>query len=238
MKVTVIHTTDKASWEAVVAVVATRDDLRAGMAGAGAAAGGGVRMIALGGGTIGFGGSGGPRRCSFCGRREGAVEHLVRARGVHICDRCVAQAQEAIASATPGRRLLRIKPVPAHLAAADRDAAEEAIERAYETVFSSEAPVVERCSAIEGGADLTATMQELHDRYAPAQGVDVSVEYVRLLGDDEAEVHFVLFLPGSGASPLGRTGHAVLVGGEWKVSRATWCGLVGLVGVECPPPEG
>ena len=162
----------------------------------------------------------------------------MRARGAHICDRCVALAHEAIASAEPGRRLLRIRPAAARLA--DRDAAEEAVERAFETVFSSEGSVAERCAAIEGGANLVDTMQALHERHAAARGVDVSVEYVRFLGEDEAEVHFVLFLAPYGASGLGRTGHAVLVGGErgeWKVSRDMWCGLVAMVGVECPPPE-
>ena len=80
-------------------------------------------------------------------------------------------------------------------------------------------------------------MQELSDRYGPARDVDASVEYVRFLSEDEAEVHFVLLLSQFGPSGLARTGHAVRVGEEWKVSRDTWCGLVAMVGVECPPPE-
>jgi hypothetical protein len=118
-----------------------------------------------------FGAAGGPLRCSFCGRRDAAVEHLVRARGVFICDRCVAQAHEAVASAPPDQQLLRIRPTPSHIV--DRDAAEAAIEQAFDTVFSAQ-----------------------------------------------------------------QTGHAVRVGEEWKVSRDTWCGLVRMIGVECPPPPG
>lgn len=163
------------------------------------------------------------------------MEHLVRARGALICDRCVAQAQEAIASAPAGQRSLRIRPVPARLA--DRDAAELAVERAFETVFNAEVPVVERCGGIEGGANLVSAMQEVADRYAPARDMDISVDYVRFLSEDEAEVHFVLLLSQFGPSGLVRTGHAVRVGEEWKVSRETWCALVGIVGVECPPPE-
>jgi hypothetical protein len=79
-------------------------------------------------------------------------------------------------------------------------------------------------------------MQQVNDRY-PARDVDVSVDYVRFLGEDEAEVHFVLHLSQFGPSGMARVGHAVLVGGEWKVSRDTWCELVGMAGVECPPPE-
>jgi hypothetical protein len=40
-----------------------------------------------------------------------------------------------------------------------------------------------------------------------------------------------------GPSGLTQTGHAVLVEGEWKVSRDTWCRRVSMAGVQCPPPE-
>jgi hypothetical protein len=175
------------------------------------------------------------KRCSFCGRREEAVEHLVRARGgTYICDRCVAQAHEAIATAPPGERMLRIRPTPAQVA--DRDSAELAVEHAFETLFNPDLPIPERCAAITGGANLATAMEQVNDRY-PARDVDVSVDYVRFLSEDEAEVHFVLFVPQFGASGMATTGHAVLVGQEWKVARDTWCDLVRMAGIECPPPE-
>ena len=185
--------------------------------------------------TLAFGGSGAEsRRCSFCGRREEVVEHLVRVRTAYICERCVAQAQEAIASAAPGERLLRIRPAPAQVD--DRDAAELAIERAFETVYSTDGPPAERVRWIERGANLAATMEQVEARYAPARNVDVSVDFVRFVSEDEAEVQFTLLLSNF-SSPMPQTGHAVLVDGEWKVSRETWCRLVRLTGVECPPPE-
>lgn len=174
------------------------------------------------------------RRCSFCGRREAAVTHLVRSRGVHICDRCIAEAQQAVASARPGKKLLRIKPKPAMMA--DREAAEHAVERAFETAFSSEMPDAERCAAIEDGANLASTLQEVRDRYGPARDVDVSVEYVRFVSEDEAEVHFTLLLSRFGPSALARTGHAVRIGENWVVSRTTWCELIAQAGAECPAP--
>jgi hypothetical protein len=33
-----------------------------------------------------------------------------------------------------------------------------------------------------------------------------------------------------------RKGRAVLAGDRWKVSRATYCGLIAMAGVTCPPP--
>ena len=179
------------------------------------------------------GGGGGSRRCSFCGRREEAVQHLVRVRTTYICERCVAQAQEAIASAAPGERVLRVRPAPAEVA--DRNGAELAIERAFEAVFSSGSAPAERVRWIEGGGNLAASMEQVAGR-SPARDVDVSVEFVRFVSEDEAEVQFTLLLSSLG-TPMPQTGHAVLVDGEWKVSRETWCRLVRMVGVECPPPE-
>ena len=185
-------------------------------------------------GTCSFAGHGDPRRCSFCGRREAAVDKLVHARGAYICDRCVDQAHEAISSAPAGQTLLRIRPAPGRVT--DRDAAEQAVERAFETVFTTESSIAERCNAIERGANLAAVMEELRGRHAPAH-VDVSVDAVRFLSEDEAEVHFVLYLAPLGRSGLSQSGHAVRVDGEWRVARDTWCRLVGMVGVQCPPPE-
>jgi ClpX C4-type zinc finger len=180
------------------------------------------------------GGGGGTRRCSFCGRREEAVEHLVRVRTAYICERCVAQAQEAIAAAAPGERLLRIRPARGQVD--DRDAAELAIERAYETVFGADGySPDERARSIERGQNLVATMEEVRSR-SPARSVDVSVDFIRFVSDDEAEVQFALLLSDFG-SPMPQAGHAVMVDGEWKVARETWCRLLRMVGVECPPPE-
>jgi ClpX C4-type zinc finger len=180
------------------------------------------------------GGGGGPLRCSFCGRRDDAVGHLVRARSVYICDRCVALADEAIGAATADQKLLRIRPAPVRID--DRDAAEVAIEDAFEAVFSAERPIEDRCRAIDQGDNLGPTMEEARQRYASARALDVSVDSIRFVSEDEAEVHFTLWLSQFGAQGLNQTGHAVRSGDQWKVSRDTWCGLVRMIGIECPPP--
>ena len=183
----------------------------------------------------GGGMAGGPLRCSVCGRRETAVEHLVRARGVHICDRCVAQASEALADASPGQKVVRIRPAPARIG--DREAAEAAVEEAFETAFNAQAPIEERCRAIEKGSNLGDTFAQARQRHPGAGTLDISVDSVRFLSEDEAEVQFTLWLTGFGQSGMPHSGHSVRVGEGWKVARDTWCGLVRMVGVECPPPE-
>ena len=180
------------------------------------------------------GGRSNRKRCSFCGRRDEVVEHLVRSRGAtYICDRCVAQAQEAISAAAAGEKMLRIRPSPGQVP--DRDHAELAIEQAFETLFNPSLPFSERCRAIASGGNLAPSMQDLNDRY-PSRDVDVSVDSIRFISEDEAEVHFIVFVS-QFPSGLARTGHAVLVGQDWKVARDTWCDLARMGGIECPPAE-
>jgi ClpX C4-type zinc finger len=181
-------------------------------------------------------GVGGSRRCSFCRRREDSVRYLVRSRDAYVCDECIALAAEAIAAAPSDRKLLRIR--PRGTAPGDRDAAEAEVEYAFETAIGGDTPDDDRLQLIEGGSNLRAALLEVRERLPGNQRPDVFVEFVRFLGDDEAEVHFVLvFNGGTPAARFPDVGHAVLSDGRWKVARETWCRLVGRVGVECPPME-
>jgi hypothetical protein len=178
------------------------------------------------------------RRCLFCGRREGAVAKLVSGRGAYICDRCVRLAAEALDDPALGGNVVRIK--PPRVNPANRDEAEDAIERAYETVLVSDLSDPERAAAIESGGNLVATMREVQARYPLRTRIDVTIEYVRFLDEDEAEVGFTLLMPGPAAVPgmqIPSRGYAVRQGGVWKMARATYAELVGRLGVTVPPPD-
>ena len=175
---------------------------------------------------------GGSRRCAFCGRREQSVAHLVRARETYVCDECIAFAHEAVVAAPAGQKLIRLRPRPR--LPADREGAEDAIVRAYYTLF--DAPLAERCDAIEGGSNLGPILEQAGGRVPGGGQLDIVVDYVRFIAEDEAEVQFVLLLPGSVFARIPSSGHAVFVDGAWKVARATYCGLVSRIGVQCPPP--
>jgi len=178
-----------------------------------------------------------PRRCSFCGRRARSVGHLVRSRTAVICDACIRQISELLGRTDTHQREVRFKPVvpvPANRTEAERD-----IEAAYERVFDSDAGPEDRGAAIEDGDNLVASIVEAGRRTPGRRGVEVFVDYIRFIADDEAEVRFTLALgtPGAvGPMQLDETGFAVLTDNGWKVARATWCGLVTRVGIECPPP--
>lgn len=185
-------------------------------------------------GVFGLGG-GGARRCSFCSRREAVVTRLVQSRGAYICDRCVDLASRAIDESN--ERVIRIR--PRSRLTIDRDDAEDAIERAFETVFAAPVSDQARCDAIESGSDLMPTMAEVRVRFPARDQVDIAVNSIRFLDDDEAEVTYALILPGQihPGMPMPQ-GYAVRQDGSWKVSRESYAAAVARIGVQLPPING
>jgi hypothetical protein len=189
-------------------------------------------------GPMGTGGGNATRRCSFFDRREDVVGTLVRARGSYICDSCVQLAATAIENAATDK-VVRIRPRP--VLTIDRDRAEAEIERAFETVLGGDAPDTDRCQAIESGENLLDTMREVLARVPVRNQVDASIDSVRFLDDHEAEVNFVLMLPGPHQHPgmrMPTKGYAIVQDGAWKMSRETYAELVGGLGISVPPPRG
>jgi hypothetical protein len=86
---------------------------------------------------------------------------------------------------------------------------------------------------VERGEDLGPCAAEVQRRF-PRETSDgrgaLHVEHVKFLNATEAVVW-------TSGPFVGREGRAVLVDGAWKVSRATYCALIALAGVVCPPPE-
>lgn len=172
--------------------------------------------------------------CDFCGRRSEAVPRVVRARRALICADCLELAAGAIREAPSNRRRLRIR--PRHPRPADLDAAEQEVQEAYETCYCSEYPDAARLAVLEGGEELAETMAAAREARRALRGttdMDVSVEDVRFVNEDEAEVSFVLLFPSVVLPRMPERGRAVLVEGRWKVARDTWCRLVQSLGVPC-----
>jgi hypothetical protein len=187
-------------------------------------------------GRVGIGVGNTTRRCSFCDRREQVVATLVHARGTYICDGCVRLAAAAIDDPANDGQTVRIRPRP--LLTVDRDRAEAEIERVFETVLGGDAPDSERSRAIESGDNLLEVMRQVHERVPVRNQVDVSIDSVRFLDDTEAEVNFVLMLPGPRQNPgmhMPSKGYAVVENGTWKMSRETYAELVGRLGISIPP---
>jgi hypothetical protein len=120
----------------------------------------------------------------------------------------------------------------------DGAAAERAIREAFETVYSSDQRDEVRLAAIEGGTHLAATMEQARQARQAFRGtseMEITVEAIRFIAEDEALVSFVLVFPAEPLSRLPSNGAAVLIDGDWRVARQTYCDLVQSLGVECPP---
>jgi hypothetical protein len=84
---------------------------------------------------------------------------------------------------------------------------------------------------VEGGENLGPCAAEVRRRFPQqTEHRDVHVEHIKFLHQHEAVVWFRSAFLGT------REGRALNIDGRWKVSRATYCALIALAGVRCPPP--
>jgi hypothetical protein len=116
------------------------------------------------------------------------------------------------------------------------DEREAAVGRAFEIVFGSEASVEERLALIEDAGDLRDAVNRLVAMSRLSGDPDVWVDHVRFISAEEAEVRWSPLLPGGGRMSM--HGFAVLDGGIWKVSCASYHQIASLAGVPFPPGEG
>jgi hypothetical protein len=87
---------------------------------------------------------------------------------------------------------------------------------------------------VEGGDNLGPCAAEIRRRYPQFTNGSslIRIERIKFLHQSEAVVWFA-----NPQLPM-REGRAVLVDGTWKVSRATYCSIIAMGGVTCPPPTG
>jgi hypothetical protein len=147
---------------------------------------------------------------------------MLVAGGARLCSDCAhdAVAQfDALTDDAP--RLARFR--RRDVAPGDKDVAVAAIERAFDAVFGplSAAPA-DAVWAVEGGEaclELLETLRE-GDEHAPFAVSDITVERVRFLDEDEAEVSLGIWIAGN-QQPVLQPARAALEGGTWKVRRST-----------------
>jgi hypothetical protein len=161
-------------------------------------------------------------RCSMCGRDEERCEHVLIAGGVRICSDCIRAAAAQLDGLPPDSpRLVRYR--RPEVAPSDRDASVVAIEQAFDAVTGPMALDVDDALAFaEGGEacrELIDVIRAVRD-HVPVVINDQTVERVRFLGEDEAEVSVGIWLAGN-PQPMIQPAHAVREGGTWKVSRSS-----------------
>jgi hypothetical protein len=176
-------------------------------------------------------------RCFLCGRREQRVTRVLVAGGFLLCDECIRDAARQLDSleTEEGKHASRFR--RRVVEPDDRDVAVAAIEAAFAAVFGADQLVPEEAMAsIEQGDDLVEVVREMRvgaSRF-PDFVNDITVERVRFVDAEEAEVDLAIWVAGA-TTPTRERGHAVLVDGDWRVSRETLCRFAERAGVACPP---
>jgi hypothetical protein len=105
-------------------------------------------------------------------------------------------------------------------------AAVAAITANWKTVFNGKAPIPRRLALVQNGSQLTAFIEATAKTSfgQAATGSTATVSSVIISSPSQATVHWDLLLLGT---PLlkSQVGTAIYLGGVWKVSIASFCGL-------------
>ena len=124
----------------------------------------------------------------------------------------------------------------------DEAAARSAVEAAFARMLDID-ETDGSIDAVDGGSNLGDALLAAGRRHGIDQdpaGRSVTVDALRFVNDHEARVIYSLTIPGpSSGTPMlhERQGRAVLIDGEWKVARDTFCALMQIAGIDCPPRE-
>jgi hypothetical protein len=127
---------------------------------------------------------------------------------------------------------------------ADEAAARAAIMEAYAAMGEPD-DVNGTVPSVEGSEGLAVCRQQATERarmqfgHVPQVEAAFSVDHIRFINDHEAVVIYTVHITGELQITLGdRPGRAIVVDGQWKVTRETFCAWVQTGGIECPPRQG
>lgn len=99
---------------------------------------------------------------------------------------------------------------------------------AWTTFFKGSTPVARRLALLQDASAFAAVVRA-QTSSSFAKSVSVTVSKVKVTSSTTATVTYSILLGGTPELP-GATGEAVLVGGQWKVSTQSFCGLLQLEG--------
>jgi len=167
--------------------------------------------------------------CSFCGRQPPETGQLISGSDAFICEHCVRAWYETLEE--PGDLVGAAIPRPQYEADAISAIVSLFAKHWTAQMYSEDG---ESLVTVEHGEHLGPTAREAKGRRPDLFGevVTLLVDEVVLLDAEHAAVRFHF-----SGDPEHRRGDAVLDDGSWKMTRSTFCELMGLAGVECPPPS-
>jgi hypothetical protein len=106
-----------------------------------------------------------------------------------------------------------------------------AVTTTWTSFFNAKTPTAQREALLQDGANLDQQMAAL-GKLTPAD-LTAKVDSVTVNGT-QANVTYELISHGQSLLGHPSTGTAVMVNGQWEVSRPTFCALAGLAGKPCP----
>jgi hypothetical protein len=187
-------------------------------------------------------------RCSFCNQEPPATGRMIVGTNAFICEHCIEHWSESLSRAPAqkdtsreGRETMTLihgsHPAGAQSVAApaDPDAARAEIEAAF-VACATLSEDRQSVPSVEGGADLGPTLAQALEPSPFQHTVDVriAVSSVEFIDTDHANVAFTVTIDGVRRF-RNRQGTALVVDGAWKVARTTFCDLMRLADVDCPP---
>ncbi len=181
--------------------------------------------------------------CSFCGRGSPESGQLIAGSNAYICEHCIREWSFRLGG-TRSRQVrsssIRDAGLPlSGQAPEDIESAETAIRAAFagsstESEDGASVPTIEKGEAL--GPVLVAAKKRRRDVVPLDAEVLTLVDEVVFTDPNHAAVLFSIVA--NGRTMLSRhRGDAVLVDGAWKVARSTFCGLMAMAGVPCPPDD-
>ncbi len=178
--------------------------------------------------------------CSFCGRAPPQSGQLVSGTDAFICERCIRRWSRRLEQTNPRQAWRSVTHQIRHVAATgpppeDADAARAAITTAF-AASGTESEDGRSVPTVEGGEILGPTLRAARERLRSPGTAEVvyMVDEISFIDATHAAVWFSIAVDGASVLP-NRRGDAIIVDGTWKMARSTFCELVGLAGVPCPP---
>jgi Clp amino terminal domain, pathogenicity island component/ClpX C4-type zinc finger len=174
--------------------------------------------------------------CSFCGDRPPESGRLISGRrGAFICENCVRRWHDRFVEDTGDDQQDTPHPevVTGRTPAAEEPARMEiALAFGHALVLSDDRRTV---PSVEGGELLGPCLKEAQVRHASwrRHHGGVTIDHIEFLDENEASVVFTIAVEGVTSNPL--RGRARVVDSTRKVARETFCLLMSLAGVDCPP---